>query len=273
MYLSSFISLTPRFFRKITYLYPFFHHLHFVIMNKYIYAFLCVAIAGTMSAQTVQPAALPADSTESNVPEPVKNLWRPLFGEELSEARYNPEAWTYQDGILTAAADDAVWTTAEYENFEMDVDFKTDHGTNSGIIVYCSDTADWIPNSIEIQLADDHYPEWSEAKPYERCGAIYGHLAPSLEKTVKTPGEWNHIRVKCTGKYISVILNGKKVIGMDMSEWVSGVTNPDGTEIPAWLPAPLAKLPTKGYIGLQGKHGNAGIAFRNFKIRNARPRD
>jgi hypothetical protein len=242
-----------------------------LIMNKYIYTFLlCSAIMNTLSAQVGNPDTLSIDGI---APETIRNRWRPLFGEGLSEASYKPEAWTYSEGILNAALDDAIWTTTEYEDFEMDVDFKTDPGTNSGIIVYCSDTTDWISNSVEIQLADDHYPAWSEAKPYERCGAIYGHLGPLLEKVVKQPGEWNHIRVRCTGKYISVILNGKKVASMNMNEWTSGATNPDGTEIPTWLPTPFAELPTKGYIGLQGKHGNAGVAVRNFKIRNVRPRN
>ena len=38
------------------------------------------------------------------------------------------------------------------------------------------------------------------------------------------------------------------------------------SDIPAWLPTPFSELPTKGYIGLQGKHGEATIYFRNVKI-------
>ena len=38
------------------------------------------------------------------------------------------------------------------------------------------------------------------------------------------------------------------------------------SEIPSWLPTPFAELPTKGYIGLQGKHGDANIFFRNVRI-------
>lgn len=198
-----------------------------------------------------------------------ENKWISLFGEHLSEAVYNAEAWNETSGILTATKDDAIWTNTEYEDFELDMEFKNDPGTNSGIVIYCTDTKDWIPNSVEIQIADDHYTKWAEAKPFERCGAIYGHLGPKQEKVVKKPGLWNHIRVRCVGQRISVILNGKKVTEMDMSEWTSGEINPDGSEIPSWLPKPLAELPTKGYIGLQGKHGEAAIQFKNIKIRSA----
>ncbi|MDR1161116.1 MAG: DUF1080 domain-containing protein [Tannerellaceae bacterium] len=196
--------------------------------------------------------------------------WKPLFGAGLAEAAFNPEVWSETDGVLTAAKDEAIWTTTEYENMELDLDFKNDAGTNSGIVVYCTDINDWIPNSVEIQIADDYYEKWKDGKPYERCGAIYGHLGPRQDKVVKKPGEWNHIRIKCIGQRITVILNGKKVTEMDMSKWTSGTTNPDGSEIPAWLPKPFAGLPTKGYIGLQGKHGNATIWFRNIKIREAK---
>jgi hypothetical protein len=196
--------------------------------------------------------------------------WNSLFGTGLAEAVFNPEAWSEADGALTAAKDEAIWTSIEYENFELDLDFKNDAGTNSGIVVYCTNTNDWIPNSVEIQIADDYYEKWKDSKPYERCGAIYGHLGPKQDKVVKKPGEWNHIRVKCTGQRITVILNGRKVTEMDMSKWTSGTINPDGSEIPAWLPKPYAELPTKGYIGLQGKHGNATIWFRNIKIREVK---
>jgi hypothetical protein len=196
--------------------------------------------------------------------------WKPLFGANLEEASFNPEVWSETDGVLTASKDEAIWSTVEYENFELDLDFKNDAGTNSGIVVYCTDTNDWIPNSVEIQIADDYYARWANGKPYEKCGAIYGHLGPKQDKVVKKPGEWNHIRVKCTGQRIAVILNGKKVTEMDMSKWTSGTINPDGSEIPAWLPKPFAELPTKGYIGLQGKHGNATIWFRNVKIREVK---
>ena len=37
----------------------------------------------------------------------------------------------------------------KYDNFVLDLEFKTESGTNSGVIVYCSDRRNWIPNSLE----------------------------------------------------------------------------------------------------------------------------
>lgn len=199
-----------------------------------------------------------------------KNKWTLLFGDNLSDASYNPEVWSMTDGVLSAVQDESIWTKTEYENFELDLDFKTDDGTNSGVVVYCTDTKDWIPNSVEIQIADDHCEKWGNGKPFEKCGAIYGHLGPNKDKVVKKPGVWNHMRIRCIGQRISVILNGKKVTEMDMSKWTSGTVNPDGSEIPSWLPTPFAELPTKGFIGLQGKHSDSLIWFKNVKIRSLR---
>ena len=101
-----------------------------------------------------------------------KNKWQPLFGTNLSDASYNPEIWSMTDGVLAAVQDESIWTKTEYENFELDLDFKTDVGTNSGVVIYCTDTKDWIPNSVEIQIADDHCEKWGNGKPFEKCGGL-----------------------------------------------------------------------------------------------------
>ncbi|MBN2270182.1 MAG: DUF1080 domain-containing protein [Sedimentisphaerales bacterium] len=192
--------------------------------------------------------------------------WPSLFKQDLSDADKPQGVWTVEDGVLTASEDQAIWTTRDYENFVLDLEFKTAEGTNSGVVVYCSDTKDWIPNSVEVQIADDFAEEWAKQPATWHCGAIFGHLAPT-KSAVKKPGEWNRFTVTCAGKQIDVVLNGEKVTSMDMGLWTSGKTNPDGSEIPSWLPKPYATLATKGKIGLQGKHAGAPIWFRNVKIR------
>jgi len=66
---------------------------------------------------------------------------------------------------------------------------------------------------------------------------------------------------------ITVVINGEKVNVIDMRQFTSAKTNPDGSEVPAWLSRPLASLPTKGQIGFQGKHAGAPIYFRNIRIK------
>ncbi|MCK9413429.1 MAG: DUF1080 domain-containing protein [Prolixibacteraceae bacterium] len=190
-----------------------------------------------------------------------------MFGTDLRQAIYDKKCWKIEDGVLTASEDKAIWTIGQYENFVLDLEFKTEDGTNSGVIVYCTDQEKWIPNSIEIQIADDYCEKWGKARKDFQCGAIFGHLPANHQKVVKKPGEWNHYRITCKGKMIEVKLNGEKITTMDMRQWTSGTTNPDGSSIPSWLPNPLADLSTKGFIGLQGKHANATIWFRNIRIK------
>lgn len=192
--------------------------------------------------------------------------WPALFKPDLSDAEFPAGVWTVEDGILTASEDQAIWTNRDYENFILDLEFKTAPGTNSGVIVYCTDVVDWIPNSVEIQIADDYAEEWAKAPATWHCGAVFGHLAPT-RSLVNRPGEWNHFTITCQGKKIYVMLNGEQVTAMDMSLWTSAKYNPDGSEIPPWLSRPFAELATKGRIGLQGKHAGAPIYFRNLRIK------
>jgi len=197
---------------------------------------------------------------------PKVSSWNNLFAPDLSNATYPEGVWTFEDGILTASKDEAIWTKKDYDNFILDLEFKTAEGTNSGVIVYCTNMQNWIPNSVEIQIADDFSEEWAKQPATWHCGAIFGHLAPT-KSMVKRPGEWNRMTVTCQGKMIYVMINGEMVTSMNMALWTSAKTNPDGSEIPAWLSTPFAELPTHGNIGLQGKHAGAPIYFRNMKIR------
>ena len=214
------------------------------------------------------PAGIP-DSPRRRRGHPNTARWPSLFDADLANAVKPEGVWTVSDGVLTASEDKAIWTNKDYDNFVLDLEFKTADGTNSGVIVYCTDTKNWIPNSVEIQIADDYAEKWAKSPKTWQCGAIFGHLAPT-KNTVKKPGEWNRLTIRCVDQKIDVMLNGERVASMDMSLWTSAKTNPDGSDIPPWLSKPLSKHPTKGKIGLQGKHAGAPIWFRNIKIRELR---
>jgi hypothetical protein len=192
--------------------------------------------------------------------------WAPLFNASLSNASFPKGVWTVTDGVLTAAKDEAIWSEKDYDNFVLDLEFKNADGTNSGVVVHASDTKDWIPHSVEIQIADDFSKEWSKAEPSWQCAAIFGHQPATLH-VVKRPGEWNHYTITCKGRKIWVVLNGQLVNSCDMSLYTSAKKNPDGTEAPDWLSNPMATLPLHGKIGLQGQHAGAPIYFRNIRIK------
>jgi len=192
--------------------------------------------------------------------------WADLFAPDLSDAVKPKDVWTVENGELTASKDEAIWSKDDYENFVLDLEFKNAPETNSGVIVYCSNMLNWIPNAVEIQIADDYAKKWAESPKSWQCAAIFGHL-PASKSMVKKPGEWNHYTIRCVGPKIEVMLNGELVTSMDMTKWTSAKTNPDGSDIPPWLSKPKCELPTKGKIGLQGKHAGAPIWFRNLKVK------
>ncbi len=218
------------------------------------------------SVLTLALLCLPALAKAKAKGHPDTTGWTPLFNEDLSNAVKPDGVWTVENGELTASEDQAIWTDRDYDNFILDLEFKMGPGANSGVALYCSDISDWIPNSIEVQIQDDPADQWKDGPENWRCGGIFGHLAPS-KQAGKPAGEWNHYTITCKGSQVDVVLNGEHVASMDMSEYTSEKTNPDGSEVPPWLSKAPSTLPTKGRIGLQGKHAGAPIWFRNIKVK------
>ena len=195
--------------------------------------------------------------------------WKPLFNADLSNADYDAKVWSVTpEGWITAASDAPLWTKAEYENFELSLEFKSTAHTNSGVLVYGTDKVNWIPCTVELQILGGKDDESKELTIHD-CGAIYGHVAPS-KYMVKPAGEWNQMKVRCVGPMVTVWVNGEQVSQADLRQYTSATKNPDGSDIPSWLTVPMAKIPNKGFIGFQGKHGNAWIFFRNIQIRDVK---
>ena len=192
--------------------------------------------------------------------------WQNLFSADLSDAICSKGDWVVQDGELTSTKGGNILTKAQYANYIIDFEFKNGPGANSGVFIYCSDLKNWIPNKLEIQLLDDYSPHCATFPKTALCGAIYGRLPP-LRQAVKKAGQWNRMTVWCLGPKVYVLLNEELVSQLDMTQWTSGKKTPDGRDIPAIYNKPLADLPTKGHIGLQGKHGDTANYFRNLKIK------
>jgi len=221
--------------------------------------FICLLILSVISNKLFAQ-----DSAYIN-PNTNGNGWAKMFKADLSDAIFPKGIWTANDGVMTASKDESIWSKNEYDDFVLDLDFKNADGTNSGVIVHASNIEEWVPHSVEIQIADDYSAEWSKAPASWQCAAVFGHQ-PVTKRTVKKPGEWNHYTITCKGRKIWIVLNGELVNTCDMSLYTSAKTNPDGTKIPDWLSNPMSTLPLHGHIGFQGKHAGAPIYFRNIKI-------
>ena len=131
--------------------------------------FCCLSILALSSYAADCPATGP-------LTHPDTSGWQDLFTPDLSNAVKPEGVWTVESGVLTASKDEAIWSEKDYENFILDLEFKNAEETNSGVIVYCSDVKDWIPNAVEVQIADDYAKKWAESPKSWQCGAIFGHL-------------------------------------------------------------------------------------------------
>jgi hypothetical protein len=217
---------------------------------------------------TVLPSCILSCYTKPELPlsdHPDSESWEDLFLADLSNAIYPDSVWSFENGEFTATEDQFLWTEKDYDNFILDLEFKNADGTNSGVVVYCSDLDDWIPNSVEVQIADDFNEKWAKSPKSWQCGAIFGRK-PATRSAVRKPGEWNTYTVACKDNMIYVLLNGENVNEIDLSKFTDAQTNPDGSKAPSWLSKAPASLPTKGKIGFQGKHAGAPVYFRNIRI-------
>ena len=194
--------------------------------------------------------------------------WKPLFAADLSDAEFKEGAWRMVGGELRSVLPDPIWTKADYENYVLDFEYMMEKDGNSGVFIYISHLDQFPKYKIEVQLLDDASPKFKGMEqPYQQSGSLYGR-APALEIASHPSGEWNRMTVYCQGRKVRVVLNGKAVVNADISEWKDPLVNPDGTQVPSWhrgFPA-LSTIPTRGRVGFQGVHGDAGVRIRSLRI-------
>ena len=183
--------------------------------------------------------------------------FEPLFKPDLSNATCQKGSWVFADGILVPKGGGDIWTKGRYGDFVLDLEFRCEPKTNSGVFLRCKSISQWLHTAIEVQILQ---PVGSNGK--HNCGAIFDCLAPS-KQMVKEPGEWNRCEVIAKGGTICVILNGQRVIDMNLDLWTEPHRNPDGTRNK--FRHAYKDMSREGHIGLQ-YHGHP-VWFRNLRIR------
>jgi len=202
----------------------------------------------------------PAGSAVRTAPPEPADGWEALFnGKDLTGWTCNPGSWEVEDGVLTRKGGGDIWTAERFGDFILDLEFKLDKETNSGVFLRTGSIKEWLHTAIEVQVLDSH----GKATPdLHDCGSIYDCLAPS-KNAVKPPGEWNRYVITCRGPRIQVELNGQPIIDMDLDRWTEAHKNPDGT--PNKFNTAYKDMPREGHIGLQD-HGKP-IWYRNIRIK------
>jgi hypothetical protein len=195
-------------------------------------------------------------------PAKAEDGWQPLFnGKDLTGWTGNQKTpWLVEDGVLTwQKGCGYLWTKEQFGNFVLDLDFKVSKGANSGIFIRTAKPGDPVQTGIEVQILDSVGRE----KPGRNdCCSIYDCLAPS-KNAEKPVGEWNHVTITCKDNQIEIVLNGEKIIDMDLDLWIEPHKNPDGSKNK--YNTAYKDMPRRGFIGLQD-HGTA-VWYRNIRIK------
>jgi glucose/arabinose dehydrogenase len=182
--------------------------------------------------------------------------WRNFKKDSVSDG------WSIVDGALTRSGNGAgdIMTDAQYEDFELSIEYKISKGGNSGIMFHVDESAKSAPwSGAEIQVQDNvdgHDPQ--------KSGWLY-QLYEAKEDSTRPAGQWNQMHIRISKDQSVVSMNGIRYYrfkkGSD--EWKQKVAKSKFADTPGWGEA------TKGHIVLQD-HGNE-VAYRNIKIRELTP--
>jgi hypothetical protein len=172
--------------------------------------------------------------------------WKIIDGEEGN--------WGVRDGILFTAGEGGGWlsTDREFDNFQLDLDFRVPAGGNSGVFIRAPRQGDPAYTGMEIQVLDDYAATYARLRPWQYCGSIYGVQAPSARATKKA-GEWQHYTIVAEGPHVKVTLNNQLIVDSDLISHMELETSHPGLKR------------RSGYIGLQC-HGSK-VEYRNITIR------
>ncbi len=173
-----------------------------------------------------------------------------------------PEGWQVQeDGVLHFTGKGPfLLSDKEYENFELEWEWKLAEGGNNGIKYWVTKVGgkEWL--GIEYQMIDDNkHPDGLKGGSHN-SGSIYDIFDSAKDKVLKPIGEWNLSRV--------VVKDGK------IEHWLNGkIASSADTKSEEWK-AHLAKSKFKSKEGLAPGHGKLMLTahndpawFRNIRIK------
>lgn len=174
-----------------------------------------------------------------------------------------PKGWIItEQGELhfTGEGKGDIMTREQYDDFELQLEWRISPGGNSGIFFRVSENrqASWHTGP-EMQVLDNKGHK-DGRNPLTSAGSNYALHAPSKDVT-REVGLYNHVRILVQANHVEYGLNGVKVVEYEIGspEWQMLVAN-----------SKFGKLPDygryrSGHIVLQD-HGDK-VWYRHIKIR------
>jgi hypothetical protein len=215
----------------------------------------------------LQPFERPQAAPNTLTAEEKNAGWRLLFdGKTLEQWRgYKqesvPAGWSVRDGAiaLTGKAGDLV-TRDQFQDFELQLEWKISPGGNSGIFFHVTEGAGAVwETGPELQVLDN--ATHADGKTPETSAASNYALQASTRDATRPVGEWNEVRLVVKGPHVEHWLNGLKVVEYELwsPEWESRVKASKFKEMPTYGRA------RRGHIALQD-HGNP-VWYRSIRVK------
>lgn len=190
----------------------------------------------------------------------VERAWVDLLAKStasLDEHWTTTGNWSLADGVATLTPREGeegwwrwssyLWSKHVYGDFDIQFEYKLNHGGNSGFYLRVGDVDDPVNQGVEVQLYATDPDKSRETLSDHDAGGIIPGLKPHRNAS-KPAGEWNQMTVSHFDNKIVVTLNGQTVNAHDLA--------PGGQ---------LSKRPRVGQIGFQD-HA-LPISLRNIRVR------
>jgi hypothetical protein len=195
--------------------------------------------------------------------------WKLLFDgkstggwRSFKKQTFPEKGWVVEDGCLKKVANvqgGDIITTNTFNDFDFHFEWRIPPRANNGIKYFITEERSG-PIGHEYQIIDDSLIKDGKSS----TASFYEVLAPTADKPLKAPGEWNVSRVVVKGNHVEHWLNGAKVLEYELgSERVkAGVAASKFKNVKGFG----EKL--KGHILLTDHRDE--VCFRNLKIRELR---
>jgi len=147
--------------------------------------------------------------------------WKLLFdGQSLTgwraygSAAKPGDGWKAEDGLLKklkGVRGGDIVTEQKFGDFELSWEWRIEAGGNNGVKYLVTEERRGAPGH-EYQLIDDDGHPDGRLGPKRQTASFYEVLAPTADKPMRKPGEWNHSRIVIQGQRVEHWLNGAKVL-------------------------------------------------------------
>lgn len=178
--------------------------------------------------------------------------------------------WIVEDGAIVLDANPSTTQTTggdlitdnQFENFELELEWKISEGGNSGIFFAVQEIDGQRvahETGIEMQiLDDDKHPDGARAET--SAGASYALYAPETD-VVRPVGEYNEARLVVHNSFVEHWLNGTKIVDYQIgsADWTERVA---ASKFAEWEHFARYK---NGHIALQDHTDR--VWFRNIRIK------